>query len=124
MSPKEPPSLGALEQQVMEVLWDQDPLTIREVIERLPRSPAYTTIATVLGNLERKEMVVRKRDGRSARYLPRRSRGEHAAWVMEFALASSDDRAASMLHFIESIPPGDLELLRSYLDEQDQEPQR
>lgn len=106
----------------MELLWDHGRLTIREVIDRLPQTPAYTTIATVLGNLERKEMVLRQRDGRTARYLPRRSRGEHAAWIMEFALASSDDRATSMLHFVEAISPSDLELLRSYLEAHEPEP--
>ncbi|UUZ43527.1 BlaI/MecI/CopY family transcriptional regulator [Janibacter limosus] len=41
---------GALEAQVMDVLWDHGPATVREVIEHLPSDPAYTTIATVLTN--------------------------------------------------------------------------
>ena len=39
--------LGALEAQVMDVLWDHGPATVREVIEHLPSDPAYTTIATL-----------------------------------------------------------------------------
>ena len=51
------PRLGALEAQVMDVLWDHGPATVREVIDRLPREPAYTTIATVLANLGRKGLA-------------------------------------------------------------------
>lgn len=132
MSPAEPPRLGALEQQVVDILWDHQLLTIREIIEHLPRQAAYTTIATVLGNLERKDMVMRHRDGHTARYTPRRTREQHAAWLMEHALASSHDREASMLHFVKSISPDDLELLRAHLaadgdsptDDEDEGPSR
>ncbi|MDJ0348364.1 BlaI/MecI/CopY family transcriptional regulator [Cryobacterium sp. PH29-G1] len=111
----EPLRLGALEKQVMDVLWDQGPSTIRSIIENLPSDPAYTTIATVLGNLERKELVTPKRDQRSVRYASRHTREEHAALLMTHALAGSSDHAASMLHFIDAISPSDIELLRTYL---------
>lgn len=114
-SPFAPVRLGALEQQVIDVLWDHGNLTIRQVIEHLPTKPAYTTIATVLGHLERKELVAPERDGRSVRYRPRHSREEHAARLMEHALAASRDRAASILHFVDAIEPSDVELLRDYL---------
>lgn len=112
----QPPRLGALEAQVMEILWDQGACTIREVINQLSSEPAYTTIATVLGNLERKFLVSHQRAGRSVRYTPRITREQHAASLMEHALDNSRDRAASILHFVESMPEGDLELLRQYLN--------
>ncbi|MGO3310686.1 MAG: BlaI/MecI/CopY family transcriptional regulator, partial [Brevibacterium aurantiacum] len=46
-----PIRLGALEQQVMDLLWDEGPLTVRQIIEASDNVPAYTTIATVLTNL-------------------------------------------------------------------------
>src|SRR5690606_22822021 len=49
--------LGPLEIQVMEVLWSEKSATIRQVITILGQNHAYTTIATVLGNLERKTLV-------------------------------------------------------------------
>ncbi len=100
----------------MDVLWDQGAMTIRQVINQLPSEPAYTTIATVLRNLERKHLVTPERDGHSVRYRARHTREQHAALLMEHALAASRDRAASMLHFIDAISPSDVELLRSYLD--------
>jgi len=109
------PRLGALEQQVMDVLWDHGASTVREVIDRLPHDPAYTTISTVLRNLERKGMVVPFRERNAARHRPRRSRDEHAAMLMEHALATSSDRRASILHFAAGMAPDDLALLRDYL---------
>lgn len=109
------PRLGALEQQVMDVLWEHGTSTVREVINRLPQDPAYTTISTVLRNLERKDMVVPVRERNAARYRPRRSRDEHAAMLMEHALATSGDRRVSILHFVAGMEPDDLALLRDYL---------
>ncbi len=100
----------------MDILWDRGAMAIRQVINQLPGQPAYTTIATVLRNLERKQMVTPERDGHSVRYQPRHTREQHAALLMGHALASSRDRAASILHFIDSIPPSDAELLRAYLE--------
>ena len=113
--------LGALEAQVMEVLWDHGPATIREVIDRLPSEPVYTTIATVLTNLDRKHLVTITRQNRSTRYAARISRHEHAAQLMEQVLQASRDRAASILQFVDSMPENDLDLLRDYLKRRDQE---
>ena len=110
-----PPRLGALEQQVMELLWEHGDSTVRDVIERLPNEPAYTTISTVLRNLERKEMVLPIRERNAVRYRPHRSREEHAAMLMEHALATSRDRRASILHFVEGMTAEDLTLLRDHL---------
>ncbi|USQ81993.1 BlaI/MecI/CopY family transcriptional regulator [Ornithinimicrobium faecis] len=109
------PRLGALETQVMDVLWDHGPVTVREVIDRLGGTSAYTTIATVLGNLDRKGLVTITRRGRSTRYAARLSRQAHAAELMGHVLDASQDRAASILHFVDTMPESDLALLRDYL---------
>lgn len=115
------PRLGALESQVMDLLWDDGPSTIRGLIERLPGEPAYTTIATVLNNLYRKQLVTPRKKGRSTVYGARSTREDHVASLMSDALGSSRDRAASILHFAESIPDTELDLLRDYLQSRDQE---
>lgn len=111
--------LGALEQQVMEALWEQQELTIREVIAHLGGHHAYTTIATVLTNLGRKDLVTGRRAGRSVRYRPRHPRSEHAARLMEQALSSSNDRSASILRFVEGMDEREATLLREFLDGRD-----
>ncbi|WP_240372632.1 BlaI/MecI/CopY family transcriptional regulator [Brevibacterium zhoupengii] len=115
-----PIRLGALEQQVMDLLWNEGPLTVRQIIEALGNDPAYTTIATVLTNLERKQLVERERHGRSVLHTPTISREEHAATLMQKALVNGGDRAASILHFVEGIGAEDVELLRSYLNSKDE----
>lgn len=108
--------LGTLEQQVMEQLWEQAELTIRELISRLGDEYAYTTIATVLKNLDRKGLVSHRRAGRSVQYRARHSRSEHAAQLMEHALSASNDRSASILRFVDGMQSRDLAMLRAYLD--------
>lgn len=103
----------------MDVLWDHGPVTVRQVIERLPSDPAYTTIATVLTNLDRKNLVTITRQNHSTRYAARVSRQEHAADLMEEVLRASRDRAASILQFVDSMPEDDLDLLRDYLNRRD-----
>lgn len=111
--------LGPLEAQVMDVLWDHGSSTVREIINRLSTEFAYTTIATVLTNLDRKNLLDIIRTNRSTRYEPSVSRQQHAASLMEEVLAASKDRAASMLHFVQSMNSSDLDLLRAYLQEHD-----
>jgi len=115
-----PVQLGALERQVMEALWDNSDLTIRDVITALGDVHAYTTIATVMTTLDRKAMVCSRREGRSVHYSPRHSRSEHAARAMEHALSASNARTASILHFVQSMNPDDVDLLRGYLQSQDE----
>lgn len=107
--------LGPLEQKVMGVLWSHDPLTIREVIDALGNDPAYTTIATVLGNLERKGVVLTHRVGRTVLFRPAHEREEYTARQMQGLLSQTDDRAAVILRFVDHMSPEDLELLRAHL---------
>lgn len=107
--------LGPLEQQVMEQLWERGELTVRQLIAQLGDRHAYTTIATVLTNLDRKGLVAHRRVGRSAHYGPRLSRAEHAARLMGEALSGSTDRRASILRFVEGMDAQDVALLREFL---------
>lgn len=116
-----PPRLGPLEAQVMDALWDHGAQSVREVIDRLATNPAYTTIATVLSNLTKKGLVQAARRQHATEYSPVLVREEYVASVMNHALGSSRDRAASMLHFVETMPDSDLALLRQYLQQRDGE---
>lgn len=116
-----PVRLGVLEAHVMDVLWDSGPSTIREIIAHLQSASAYTTIATVLTNLEKKGMVSRERSKNCTRYLPDVTRAEHEAGQMAGVLQGSRDRASSILHFVETMPAEDLALLRDYLQSRDTE---
>jgi predicted transcriptional regulator len=64
-------SLGDRELDVMAVLWESGSGTVGEVLERLDAPLAYTTVLTILRNLEAKGMVSRSEEGRAHRYFPR-----------------------------------------------------
>jgi predicted transcriptional regulator len=108
-------------------LWAADrPLSVRDVVEdlRQDRTLAYTTVMTVLDNLRRKEMVSRTKDGRAYRYSPVQTREQHTAALMEQVLASSDNRQATLLHFVDQIPPQELAQLRDALNAAEREKPR
>jgi predicted transcriptional regulator len=63
--------LGNRELDVMRALWDLGSGTVGEVRERLPVKLAYTTVLTILRNLEEKSYVSRVAEGRAHRYSPR-----------------------------------------------------
>lgn len=109
--------LGPLEEQIMNLLWDSQTVSIREVMDTLPQSPAYTTVATVMQNLQRKGLVDPQKRGRAVRYVPLISREEHSAALMRHALESSSDRAASILHFVQDISDEERALLQAYLSQ-------
>jgi predicted transcriptional regulator len=76
-----PPPLGALEAEVMEQLWRQREATVRSVLEAInatfEKARAYTTVMTVMVNLDRKDLVTRRREGKSDIYTPLMSREEY-----------------------------------------------
>lgn len=101
----------------MNLLWEASPRSVRDVIDALPKNPAYTTIATVMHNLQRKQLVRSQKSGRAVSYFPEVSREEHTAMMMRQALETSGDPRASILHFIDDMPPQELAMLRQYLNE-------
>ena len=66
--------LGDRELDVMGVLWDLGSGTVAEVRERLPADLAYTTVLTILRNLEAKELVDHTSEGKAHRYRPKLAR--------------------------------------------------
>ena len=66
-----------LELQALSVLWALGEATVREVWESFPdgKERAYTTILTILQNLERKGLVRKKIRDRVNIYLPKRKKG-------------------------------------------------
>ncbi|HEY4340875.1 MAG TPA: BlaI/MecI/CopY family transcriptional regulator [Steroidobacteraceae bacterium] len=56
------------EAEFMQILWRHGPSTVSEVRERLADQPAYTTVLTILRNLEAKAYVGHMEEGRAHRY--------------------------------------------------------
>ena len=63
--------LTKAEEQIMQVLWDLQEATVKEVIEKLPEpKPAYNTVSTIIRILENKDFVGHKPLGRGFIYHP------------------------------------------------------
>lgn len=71
-----PRALGPLEAEVMEVVWQKGEVSVRDVYQVFSkrREIAYTTILTVLRNLNRKGTLQRKRGEAGYVYYPHLSR--------------------------------------------------
>lgn len=89
-------SLGELEERVMTILWQEHPLSVREVCIRMKRSRlAYTTVMTTLDRLHKKGLLARTRQGNAFLYLPAIDRAEYQRRVVETALAPMFDQGAA-----------------------------
>lgn len=69
--------LGDAELEVLKVLWDQGPMTVRGVLGVLQaagRDLAYTTVLTMMTRLETKGVVASNKSGPAYIYRPRVSR--------------------------------------------------
>lgn len=64
-------SLGDRELDVMALLWQEGSGTAAEVRHALDADLAYTTVLTILRNLEAKGLLRREVEGRAHRYFPR-----------------------------------------------------
>lgn len=123
MSPRS--SNGELEQAVLEALWTLDGAgddgrrgaSGREVHQALSgRDLAYTTVMTVLDRLARKDLLVREREGRAFRYVPRQSRAELTAELMRDALdGTGADRRQALVSFVGEASAEDIAALRQAL---------
>jgi len=69
-----PPEFGERELDIMGVLWEVGSATVTEVRDRLPADLAYTTVLTILRNLEAKGFVRHEGEGKAHRYFPRVAR--------------------------------------------------
>jgi predicted transcriptional regulator len=81
-SPPRAPALHELEAEVMEVVWDLEEVSVREVMEALnrvaPKPRAYTTYMTTLRRLHSKGLLTRRREGKTDFYRPVHTRAQYA----------------------------------------------
>ena len=61
-------AFGALEREVMAILWAEGNLAVRDVQARLLRPAAYTTVMTTLDRLFKKGVLSREQSGRAFLY--------------------------------------------------------
>jgi len=114
--------LGDRELDVMGVLWDLGSGTVSEVRERLPADLAYTTVLTILRNLEAKELVRHTAEGKAHRYVPRvarkAARRSAVSRIVDKLFHGSPEQLIAQLVEDEHLSAEDLKRLRALLSAQ------
>jgi predicted transcriptional regulator len=97
--------LTETELELMTILWRLGEGSVADVIEQLPRERdlAYTSVSTILRILEKKEILITRKEGRGHIYTPR--------------LKKCDYEAKAVKHVVERVFDGTpLALVRQLLD--------
>jgi predicted transcriptional regulator len=104
-----PPALYVLEADVMDELWARGEAPVRAVLEALnarsERTRAYTTIMTTMGRLERKGLLVRRREGQTDIYAPTLDRDTYRARRASAQVEALVDEFgdAALAHFAQQV---------------------
>ncbi len=98
--------LGALEREVMTLVWRAGDISVREACEQLDSSVAYTTVMTTMDRLFKKRLLTRRKVGRAFMYAATATREE-----MEGAVATELVQSLLQRHGGEPLP-----LLSSLVD--------
>ena len=116
--------LGPLEAEIMDVVWDDGEVTVRDVHKRLSkgRSIAYTTVMTTLGRLTDKGLLRRIEDQPAHRYTAIVTREQYARStvksVVDWLMGHFPDPAVA--YFIDRVENDDEDViarLRQVIDE-------
>jgi predicted transcriptional regulator len=94
-------SLSNREADIMAVLWELGPSTVTEVRARLSDDLAYTTVLTILRNLEAKGYATHSADGRAHRFAA--------------AVRQSTARKSALRHLTGKLFKGSADLLLTHL---------
>lgn len=112
-----------LELQVLSVLWERGPGTVRELLDTLPdgKQRAYTTVLTVMQNMEKKGLVTRSRQGSAHVYAAVESQRQTLGPVIRGLLQNVfGGRASSVMqHLLDESDVSDEELseIRRLIDQ-------
>jgi predicted transcriptional regulator len=109
-------TLGPLELELMQILWSRGESNVREVVFRLNRSLAYTTVMTTLDRLYKKGFLERRMPDRAFVYSPRFSREEWERQLAESLVAgwlagSRPSRELLFSSFLDAVGEHDVTLL-------------
>lgn len=86
--------LGTLEQRLMDIVWDGETFTVRDVMARMERESAYTTVMTTMDRLFKKGLLAREKAGTAFVYRAVMSRDDYHRAVVEEAVSGMLESAA------------------------------
>ena len=109
--PKTPhPTVGELE--LLQILWENGPSTVRQVLQSLPQERAYTSVMSLLNVMFEKALVTREPSGRAFRYAAAHKPEHHEGGIVREMLdrVFSGSATALVTRLLEQADPSEEEL--------------
>lgn len=119
--------LSELELEAMIVIWQSKICTIREVLEKLNKPLAYTTISTIIQRLYDKGLLTRNDKDFVVHYSPKISKEEYGKSVTQSFFAKffhsfGDTAIASFAESIEELPKEKKDYFLKLLEKHNENP--
>ena len=112
--------LHRLDLEVMKVIWELGQATVSEVLDKINRKLAYTTVATTMKHLEQKGFLTYTVDGRTFVYQPLIQEAEVSQSMLSDLLErffdNSVERLVNTLLETEHIDSVELDLLQQLIN--------
>jgi BlaI family transcriptional regulator, penicillinase repressor len=118
---KELPAPTGRELEILKVLWEHGPCSVRVVYRHLlDQQPAgedlaYNTVQTLLRIMETKGLVTHAQEGRAFVYSPLYSRDQSAARFLDRVFDGAASQLVASLLQAERIPPEELERMQALI---------
>lgn len=122
-----PFKLGDVQLELMKIVWAKGKATVREVADAISatREMAYTTVLTMLRDLEGKGLLAHEVDGRTYVYKPVVQRSRIVSGIVgDITRRLFDGSAAALLAHVldeETIGPGELDRMKRMIAEKERE---
>ncbi|MBS0205089.1 MAG: BlaI/MecI/CopY family transcriptional regulator [Planctomycetes bacterium] len=113
------------ELEVLRILWERGPSTVREVLELLPKERAYTSVMSLLNVMVDKKLVTRKAEGRAFRYTahsqPNQTEGKILGTILDRVFDGSASALVSRLLEQSRPTSEELEQIRQLIEQYKQQ---
>lgn len=101
--------LSNLEQEIMDIVWQNKKCSVRDVLNYVQKKYAYTTVATILQRLHEKRLVNKKVDKAGHIYSPKVSKESYSkniaqTFLKRFISSFGDTAIASFAQSIDKLP--------------------
>lgn len=123
--------LGDLQTEIMRIVWEMGEATVHDVKAALEptRSPAYTTVMTVMSRLAEQGILERRKEGRAYVYTPSESQEQVArtllrSLVRRFFGGTASSAIAHLLETDENVNEEELRRLEELIRRKREEKER
>jgi predicted transcriptional regulator len=115
----QPPTPTGRELEILKVLWEHGPSSVRTVYRRLAQAQeedlAYNTVQTLLRIMEKKGLVTHQVEGRTFIYTPHYSRDQSAAGFLDRVFDGAAGELVQSLLRSEKISAAELDRMQAMI---------